>query len=92
MIILAHKKIMSTNLNIKNFLKQDSEYQNEVLPKGYKKIVLEFSNDPTWYQLLEKNDEFIGVNRFGTSASEEDILKELELDLHSLVIRIKNNL
>lgn len=78
--------------NIKNFLRQDSEYQNEVLPKGYKKIVLEFSNDPTWYQLLEKNDEFIGVNRFGTSASEEDILKELELDLHSLVIRIKNNL
>ena len=78
--------------NIKNFLKQDSEYQNEVLPKGYKKIVLEFSNDPTWYQLLEKNDEFIGVNRFGASASEEDILKELELDLHSLVIRIKNNL
>ena len=78
--------------NIKNFLKQDVEYQNEVLPKGYKKIVLEFSNDPTWYQLLEKNDEFIGVNRFGTSASEEDILKELELDLHSLVIRIKNNL
>ena len=78
--------------NIKNFLKQDSEYQNEVLPKGYKKIVLEFSNDPTWYQLLEKNDEFIGVNRFGASASEEDILKELELDLHSLVIRIKNSL
>lgn len=78
--------------NIGNFLKQDPEYQNEVLPKGYKKIVLEFSNDPTWYQLLEKNDEFIGVNTFGTSASEEDILKELELDLHSLVIRIKNSL
>ena len=78
--------------NIGNFLKQDPEYQNEVLPKGYKKVVLEFSNDPTWYQLLEKNDEFIGVNTFGTSASEEDILKELELDLHSLVIRIKNSL
>lgn len=78
--------------NIGNFLKQDPEYQNEVLPKGYKKIVLEFSNDPTWYQLLEKNDEFIGVNTFGTSASEEDILKELELDLHSLIIRIKNSL
>jgi len=78
--------------NIGNFLKQDPEYQNEVLPKGYKKIVLEFSNDPTWYRLLEKNDEFIGVNTFGTSAGEEDILKEFELDLHSLVIRIKNSL
>lgn len=78
--------------NVGNFLKQDKEYQNEVLPKGYKKIVIEFSNDPTWYRLLESNDEFIGVNTYGKSASEEDVLKELELDLHSLVIRIKNNL
>ena len=78
--------------NVGNFLNQDPEYQNEVLPKGYKKIVLEFSNDPTWYRLLERNDEFIGINKFGTSASEEDILKEFELDLHSLVIKIKNNL
>lgn len=78
--------------NVGNFLKQDKEYQNEVLPKGYKKIVLEFSNDPTWYRLLESNDEFIGVNTFGKSASEEDVVKELELDIHSLVIRIKNNL
>lgn len=78
--------------NIGNFLKQDLEYQNEVLPKGYKKIVLEFSNDPTWYRLLERSDEFIGVNTFGVSASEEDILKELELDLQSLVIHIKNSL
>ena len=78
--------------NVGNFLNQDPEYQNEVLPKGYKKIVLEFSNDPTWYQLLERSDEFIGVKTFGASANEEDLLKELELDLHSLVIKIKNNL
>ena len=78
--------------NIENFLNQDKEYQNEVLPKGYKKIVLEFSNDPIWYRLLETSDEFIGVSNFGASASDEDILKELELDLQSLVIRIKNNL
>lgn len=78
--------------NVGNFLKQDKEYQNEVLPKGYKKIVLEFSNDPIWYRLLEDGDEFIGVSTFGVSATEEDILKEFELDIHSLVIRIKNNL
>lgn len=78
--------------NIGNFLKQDREYQNEVLPKGYKKIVLEFSNDPTWYRILESGDEFIGVSNFGKSATEEDILKEFELDIRSLVIRIKNSL
>lgn len=78
--------------NVGNFLKQDKEYQNEVLPKGYKKIVLEFSNDPTWYRILEQSDEFIGVTNYGKSGVEEDILKDMELDLHSLVIRIKNNL
>ena len=78
--------------NLGNFLVQDAEYRNEVLPKGYKKIVLEFSNDPSWYRLLEFGDEFIGINRFGKSASEEDLLKEFELDIHSLVIKIKNSL
>ena len=78
--------------NVGTFLKQDAEYQNEVLPKGYKKIVLEFSNDPTWYRLLEASDDFIGVNTYGKSGDEEDVLKDLELDLASLVIRIKNSL
>ena len=78
--------------NIANFLKQDLDYQNEVLPRGYKKIAIEFSSDPTWYRLLDRNDEFIGINTFGASANEEDILKELELDLQSLVIHIKNSL
>ncbi len=78
--------------NVGTFLKQDAEYQNEVLPKGYKKVVLEFSNDPTWYRLLESSDDFIGVNTYGKSGDEEDVLKDLELDLASLVIRIKNSL
>ena len=78
--------------NLKNFLNQDKEYQNEVLPKGYKKIAIEFSNDPSWYRILEPGDEMIGISTFGRSANEEDLLKELELDIHSLVIQIKNNL
>ncbi len=75
---------------ITNFLSQDKDYQNEVLPKGYKKVVIEFSNDPTWYRILESDDDFVGVNVYGKSSDEEDLLKELELDLHSLVIQIKN--
>lgn len=77
--------------NLGNFLKQDKDYKNEVLPKGYKKIVIEFSNDPSWYRLLEEEDDFISVSRFGMSGGEEDILKEFELDIPSLVMRIKND-
>lgn len=78
--------------NLGNFLRQDDDYRNEVLPKGYKKVVFEFSNDPTWYKILESDDEFIGIDRFGYSGSENDILKELELDIASLVIKIKNSI
>ena len=77
---------------IHNFLSQDKDYQNEVLPKGYKKIAIELSDDPTWYRILDRNDEFLGVTRFGKSGDEEDILKEFELDLHDLVIQIKNKI
>lgn len=78
--------------NLENFLKQDEDYINEVLPKGYKKVVIEFSNDSKWYQLLERDDDFICVNNFGKSGNEEDILKDFELDIPSLVMRIKNNI
>ena len=78
--------------SIKNFLAQDEDYQNEVLPKGYKKMVLEFSDDPTWYQFLESSSDFIGVKSFGMSGKSDDILKELELDIPNLVIKIKNSL
>ena len=54
--------------------------------------MIEFSNDPIWYRLLEAGDEFIGITSFGKSAAEEDILKEFELDIPNLVIRIKNSL
>ena len=77
---------------LSNFLEQDSDYRNEVLPKGYKKVVIEFSNDPTWYRILERNDDFLGVSNFGKSGDPDDLLKEFELDLHNLVIQIKNKI
>ena len=76
--------------NLKNFLKQDKDYINEVLPKGYKKVVIEFSNDPSWYKIIEQNDEFISVNDFGKSGNTVDIQKDFELDIPSLVMKIKN--
>ena len=76
--------------NLDNFLAQDSDYINEVLPKGYRKVVIEFSNDSKWYKLLDLEDDFISVNDFGKSGNEEDILKDFELDIPSLVMRIKN--
>ena len=78
--------------NINAFFKQSKEYQNQVLPKGYKRMVIEFSNDPSLYRLVKSEDDIINVNNFGKSGTEEEILADFELDIPSIVIKIKNNI
>ena len=78
--------------NVKSFLKQPLDYQEEVLPKKYRKMVIEFSDDPIWYHFVDNENDLIRVTDFGKSAKSDDLLKELELDLTSLIIKIKNSL
>ncbi|MBQ2872520.1 MAG: transketolase [Bacilli bacterium] len=78
--------------NINDFFKQSKDYQNQVLPKGYKRMVLEFSNDPNLYRLVKDAEDIININTFGKSGTEEEILNEFELDISSIIIKIKNNL
>ena len=78
--------------NINDFFKQSKEYQNQVLPKGYKRMVIELSNDPTLYRLVKNEEDIININTFGKSGTPEEILSEFELDLSSIIIKIKNNI
>ena len=78
------------NMNL--FLKQDKDYQEQVLPTGYRRMVIELSNDPNWYRFVSSEEDIIGVTTYGKSGNEEDVLSFHDLDLTSLVIKIKNNL
>ena len=78
--------------NLNTFLKQDKDYQEQVLPRGYRRMVVELSNDANWYKLIKSEEDFIGVNDFGKSGKEKDILSYFELDMTDLVIKIKNSL
>ena len=53
---------------------------------------LEFSNDPTLYRLVKNEEDIININTFGKSGTPEEILQEFELDISSIIIKIKNNL
>ena len=77
--------------NLGLFLKQDKDYQEQVLPRGYRRMALELSNDPNWYRLVNQ-DDFIGVTDFGRTGTEEEVLSYYELDLTNIIIRIKNSL
>lgn len=78
--------------NLNTFLKQEKDYQEQVLPTGYRRMVVELSNDANWYKLINSEEDFIGVNNFGKSGSEKDVLSYYELDMTDLVIKIKNSL
>ena len=78
--------------NVEAFLRQDENYKNQILPKGYRKFVIEFSNDPTMYRFVDNETDFIGINSFGKSGNKEDLSAEYELDIASIVIKIKNSI
>lgn len=78
--------------NIDDFFKQSKEYQNQVLPKGYKRMVIELSNDPNLYRLVKNEEDIINIKTFGKSGTRDEILNEFELDISSIIIKIKNNL
>ncbi|MGM9882529.1 MAG: transketolase [Bacilli bacterium] len=74
------------------FLKQEKDYQEQVLPTGYRRMVLELSNDANWYRLISSDDDFISINKFGKSGSENDVLNYFEYDMQDIIIKIKNSL
>lgn len=77
--------------NMSLFLRQEKSYQEQVLPHGYRRMVIELSNDANWYQFVQPED-LIGLESFGTSGNEEDVLSYFDLDISSIIIKIKNSL
>ena len=78
--------------NLNQFIKQENSYKEQVFPKGYRKMVLEFSNDANYYRFVDSEADVINVNKYLKSATKEELLTDYELDVTNLVIRIKNSL
>ena len=78
--------------SVELFLKQDDNYQEQILPKGYRRVVIEFSNDPVFYQFVNNKNDLININSFGKSATTDEIAQDFDLDIASIVIKIKNML
>ena len=76
--------------NVELFLKQEESYKEQILPKGYRKIVIEFSNDPNMYRFVNNDTDLINIRTFGRSGNKEELSLEYELDIASIVIKIKN--
>ena len=76
--------------NVELFLKQEETYKEQILPKGYRKIVIEFSNDPVMYRFVNNDNDLINIRTFGRSGNKEELSLDYELDIANIVIKIKN--
>ena len=74
--------------NMKLFLQQSPEYQESIIPKGYRNIVIEAGSSALWHQFVYNNNYLITIDEFGVSASTEDTLKHMNFDYESIKMRV----
>ena len=72
------------------FLKQDQEYQNFILPKGIKTIILEASSSFGWHQFTHDNKYLLTIDHFGFSGSSLDVETRLNYNYDQLKQRVKD--
>jgi transketolase len=69
------------------FLRQTKEYQESVLPKDTKIIAIEASTPENWCKFTSYNN-VIGLNSFGYSGKENDVLRKMGFDKESIKAKV----
>ena len=71
------------------FLGQSQEYKDSVLPKGSKIIAIEASSPENWCKFTNY-DRVIGLNSYGFSGKENDVLRKMKFDKESIKEKVLN--
>ena len=75
--------------NLERFLKQDTEYQKEVLPVEVRKIVIEAASSYSWNKLIYNSKYMITLDEFGSSGNYKNVYHKYGFDLESLEEKIE---
>lgn len=70
------------------FLEQEKEYQNEILPKGIRTIVIEAGSSCGWERFVYDPKFLITVNQFGASGTKDEVLEYCHFDYETIKNRI----
>lgn len=91
------EKLKSDNINIRvismpcmeKFLEQTDAYKSDLFPYDAEVFVLEYGSSLGWEKFVIDSDHLFTIDKFGVSASKEDTLKYAELDIDSIIEKIK---
>ena len=70
------------------FLKQPKQYQEEILPKGVRTVVIEAGSKYGWEGFVYSDKYLITLDRFGYSGTKEEVLKEMNFDYDQILQKI----
>lgn len=71
------------------FNEQPQSYKDEILPIGYKTFVIERASKFGWHKYVYNDKYIMGIDEFGYSGKEEDVLKKLKIDDDTIYKRIE---
>ncbi len=69
---------------------QPLNYKMDLFPQGVPIFVIEYGSSFGWEKFVPSSDYLFTVDRFGISASKEDVLKYSQVDIDSIVGKIKS--
>ena len=72
------------------FNKQSMNYKLDLFPQGVPIFVIEYGSSFGWEKFVPSSDYLFTMDRFGVSASKDDVLKESGLDTGTIVEKIKS--
>lgn len=71
------------------FINNSKEYQECILPKGYKKFVIEAGSKLGWEGFVYNENYLFTVDDFGTSGTKEEVYKYCNFDYDTIKNKIK---
>lgn len=75
--------------SMNNFLNQSKQYQEEVLPNGYKKFVIEAGSSFGWHRFVYNDNYLFTIDTFGLSGKAVDVCKQFGLEFETIKNKIK---
>ena len=69
---------------------QSPSYKSELFPEGVPIFVIEFASSYGWEKFVPSSDYLFTLDRFGVSASKDDVLKYWGLDSETIIEKIKS--
>ena len=70
------------------FLKQNSKYEEQLLPKEIPTFVIEAGSSLIWNRFASKPEYIFGVNKFGMSGKTDELIKYLKIDKDRILEKI----